>query len=441
MHSVTLFEFDKVVVESTDKTDHIVPQRVFAWLESQSLRSDVDSSHWLKLTKLRNQHAIQFTNYVGVVRAPCGFQIEVLPKIGKNTSEEEARGLLIKMLKCLSGFRHIKTSNADLNTERMPLLEVFIKQFLEAVSALVKRGLRSDYIARQDNLFALRGRLLVAQQITQNLVNRDRFFTEHDEFCANRPENRLLHSALRQVLSMCRSQQSQCLARELCFIFADVPMSTEVVQDIQRIRLDRGMSYYESALDWAKLILKSLSPIAGMGKHHVASLLFPMEALFESYVEKHLAKQLHADYVLKAQVSSQHLVAHQEQQWFRLKPDLLIKYKQRTDLVLDTKWKLLDAGKNNTREKYQLNQADFYQLFAYGHHYLDGKGDVVLIYPKTDNFAQPLPVFSFPKAAEMRLWVLPFCLKERKLILPEPPELGSIFLKVGRREASARTEF
>lgn len=429
MNSLTIFEFDKVVEAKAGAVGLAVPKRVFAWLDTQSLRSDEDAPGWLKPTQLNGQRAIQVTSYVGVIRAPCGFQIEVLPKTGRDTSPELARALLIEMLKCLAGFRHIKTANADLVAERMPLLEVFIQQFLMAVGSLVKRGLRSDYVARQDNLFALRGRLLVARQISQNLVRRDRFFTEHDEFSQDRAENRLIHSALRHVLTLCRSQESQRVARELGFVFAEVPLSVDVAMDIQRIRLDRGMGYYESALDWAKLILQGLSPISGMGKHHAPSLLFPMEALFEAYVEKHLARQLRDDFVLKAQASSQHLVAHDAQRWFRLKPDLLVKQKQTTRLVLDTKWKLLDSAKKNGREKYQLSQADFYQLYAYGHHYLDGTGDIVLVYPKTDAFAEPLPVFEFPKANGMRLWVLPFCLTKRQLMLPASPAFDVAFIQ------------
>ncbi len=437
MNSLTLFEFDKVVEARAGALGLAVPRRVFNWLEAQCLRSDDGAPGWLKPTQLSGQRAIQVISYVGVIRAPCGFQIEVLPKTGRNTSPEEARALLIEMLKCLAEFRHIKTANADLVAERMPLLEVFIQQFLLAVGSLVKRGLRSDYVVRQDSLFALRGRLLVTRQISQNLVRRDRFFTEHDEFSQDRAENRLVHTALRHVLTLCRSQESQRAARELSFVFADVPLSVDVALDIQRIRLDRGMGYYESALDWAKLILQGLSPISGMGKHHAPSLLFPMEAVFEAYVEKHLASQLRPDFVLKAQASSQHLVVHDDQRWFRLKPDLLVKEKQTTRLVLDTKWKLLDGAKKNGREKYQLSQADFYQLYAYGHHYLDGAGDIVLIYPKTDAFTQPLPVFDFPKATGMRLWVLPFCLKSRRLRLPASVPLQSIF--VAEHSSSPRT--
>lgn len=418
MDSLTIYEFDKVIEATTGLAGYTVPRRVFTWLEAQCLRNDVDAPRWLKLTRQNGQRAIQVTSYVGVIRAPCGFQIEVLPKTGRHTSPDEARALLIEMLKCLFGFRYIKTANADLIAQRMPLLEVFIQQFLLAVNSLIKRGLRSDYVARQDNLFALRGRLLVAQQISQNLVRKDRFFTEHDEFLQDRAENRLIHTALRHVLTLCHTQQSQRVARELSFIFADVPISSDVALDIKRIRLDRGMSYYESALDWAMLILQGLSPLTGTGQHNAPSLLFPMEAVFEAYVEKHLTRQLHGGYTLKPQASSQHLVAHQGKNWFRLKPDLLVKQGQNTSLVLDTKWKLLDEAKQNGRDKYQLSQADFYQLYAYGHHYLNGTGDIVLIYPKTDAFTEPLPVFEFHKSSEMRLWVLPFCLNKRQLLLP-----------------------
>lgn len=87
-------------------------------------------------------------------------------------------------------------------------------------------------------------------------------------------------------------------------------------------------------------------------------------------------------------------------------------------LVHDTKWKLLDGLKANGTDKYGLSQSDFYQLHAYGQSYLDGTGDVVLIYPKTDSFDCPLPVFNFPKCPDLRLWVLPFCLKTRKLLIP-----------------------
>jgi 5-methylcytosine-specific restriction enzyme subunit McrC len=140
MNSLTIFEFDKIVEAKNGAVGLAVPPCVFSWLDMQSLRNAEDARGWLKPTQLNGQRAVQVTSYVGVIRAPCGFHIEVLPKTGRNTSPEEARALLIEMLKCLAGFRHIKTANADLVAERMPLLEVFIQQFLLAVGSLNGSG-------------------------------------------------------------------------------------------------------------------------------------------------------------------------------------------------------------------------------------------------------------------------------------------------------------
>lgn len=434
MAGITIHEFDVLVPRVSGRPDddgwHVIPASVFAWLQAQCLQAaEQGEAAWCRLTQRRGRLAVQVTSFVGVIRAAEGFQIEVLPKVGKaiGCGEIEARQLLIEMLRCLGGFRHIQTDNAKLLATKMPLMEVFIAEFLRAVGHVVKRGMRCDYVDCQDNLFTLRGKLQFAQHLRQNLCRADRFFTIHDEFSTNRPENRLLHSALRCVLTFTASQANQQLARELRFAFSNVPESEQIAQDFQRIRLDRGMDQYADALAWARLILNEASPLTGSGNHHAPSLLFPMEAVFEAYVAKHLARQLAKNFTLKTQARSHTMVRHQGQNWFRLKPDLLIRVAPKDLLVLDTKWKLLDGSKSNGTDKYGLAQTDFYQLHAYGQTYLNGQGDVVLIYPKTDAFSNPLPVFEFPKSEGLRLWVLPFCLRERKLMLPSCGNLDASF--------------
>lgn len=435
MSGITIFEFDALAahgpgVVAVDGV-HAIPPKVFVWLELQCLQaSDQQVATWLRLTQRRGHRVVQVTSFVGVIRAPDGFQIEVLPKVGKAIGGGivEARQLLIEMLCCLPGFRHIQTDIAKLAAAHMPLLEIFIAEFLRATEHVVKRGLRSDYQPQQDNLFALRGKLLVSAHLRQNQFRADRFFTEHDEFSTDRTENRLLYAALRRVLMLSASQANQKLARELDFAFADVPESTQARIDFQRVRLDRGMGAYADALAWAKLILEDESPLTGHGGHRAPSLLFPMEAVFEAFVAKHLARQLARSMVLKTQARSHHLVRHQEKDWFRLKPDLLVRHASQDLLVLDTKWKLLDGLKANGKEKYGLSQNDFYQLQAYGQSYLDGMGNVVLIYPRTAAFDKPLPVFEFPKTDGLQLWVLPFCLKSCALLVPDHAPLQRAFV-------------
>lgn len=434
MAGVTIYEFGALMSQDSSAVDseelRKIPPSVFDWLEAQALTSaDKGNQAWLRLTQRRGHRAIQITSFVGVIRAPDGFQIEVLPKVAKFTEggDVQARQLLIEMLRCLGGFRHIQTDSAKLAATRMPLLEIFIEAFLGGVEKIVKRGLRSDYSTLQDNMFALRGKLQMAAHLRQNLCRRDRFFAEFDDFSPNRPENRLLHSALRRVLVWTGSEANQRLARELCFVFADVPTSERPSVDLSLVRLDRGMAHYSDALAWARLILEDETPLTGTGGHRSPSLLFPMEAVFEAYVAKHLRRQLAHPFALKTQAQGFSLVRHLEQNWFRLRPDFLVKDSATTCLVLDTKWKLLDSqNARASTDKYGLSQADFYQLYAYGQSYIDGHGDIVLVYPKTEFFSQSLPVFEFPKSKGLRLWVLPFCLHERMLVLPPIGTCGTL---------------
>ncbi len=181
-----------------------------------------------------------------------------------------------------------------------------------------------------------------------------------------------------------------------------------------------------------EVLISGMSPLTGAGQHHAPSLLFPMDALFEAFVAHHIPKQLGSTFRLKAQARSQYLAVHQDSPWFQLKPDLLIQRGGNTIQVLDTKWKLIDASMANRREKYQLSQGDFYQLYAYGIHYLNGNGDVVLIYPRTDDFLKPLSPFHFLQHPSMRLWVLPYCLESHSLLLPDDIQVITPFVAKAR---------
>jgi 5-methylcytosine-specific restriction enzyme subunit McrC len=79
---------------------------------------------------------------------------------------------------------------------------------------------------------------------------------------------------------------------------------------------------------------------------------------------------------------------------------------RRPILVMDTKWKLIDAS--DRRNKYGVSQSDMYQLYAYGHKYLkdSDQKELMLIYPTTSAFNKPLPDFIYENG--FRLQVVPF---------------------------------
>jgi 5-methylcytosine-specific restriction endonuclease McrBC regulatory subunit McrC len=75
-------------------------------------------------------------------------------------------------------------------------------------------------------------------------------------------------------------------------------------------------------------------------------------------------------------------------------------------------------------------------MLGYGYKYLNGEGELVLIYPKTSNFEQPLEhSFNYDDQNKLKLRVVPFDVshicKERNLVRLKPAsEFSSFTLSV-----------
>jgi 5-methylcytosine-specific restriction enzyme subunit McrC len=388
-----------------------VPQSAFDWLceESARLRKSgaslvqIDSRRWLRLD-----------NYVGAIETPCGTKIEILPKTTEGIADAaESRHVLRRMLSRCLDVPVRETGPTAIQAFDAPLTEWVMREFLQALEHLVKRGVRFDYRRVQEQQRFLRGRLDLARQLHQAPGREHHFHIEHDVFDADRPENRLLRSALDRVCRLTRDSRNWRFSHELAAYLAPIPFSADIDADFRRWRSDRLLAHYRSVRPWCSLILQEQTPLALLGEWHGRSLLFPMEKVFESYVGACLRRTLPADATLTSTASTQYLSIHRGNPWFQLKPDFLVQHSGRS-WILDTKWKLIDQNLGTTEDKYGLSQSDFYQLFAYGHRYLDGEGDLFLVYPKTAAFDRPLPVFTF--SDRLRLWVVPFDLAAGRLV-------------------------
>ncbi|HIF9188617.1 TPA: McrC family protein [Photobacterium damselae] len=411
MHT-TVFEYGYLSFDKSARDElgaELISKSAFDYLKEVCLSAnESETSKCLGLTKRYGYELIQVKNYVGVLFTPTGEHIEVLPKTGRKAADREtaiseSRQMLLMMLQHLGSFRYVASVQASIGSKKMPLLEVFIEQFLQSVNRLVKRGLKSDYVTQVGNLSFKKGKLQVGNQLRHNLVTKHKFYVEYDEYLINRPANRLIATALNKLVAYTRFPSNQRLLRELQFAFVDVPMSNSVKQDLNALKLDRSMLNYHAPIAWVKLILAGLSPLSMKGESSALSLLFPMEAVFESYVASVLKSNLQENVELTTQASSKHLVKHNQHAHFQLKPDLLMMLPDKSQVVLDTKWKLLDLDAHN----YGLSQADLYQMFAYGHKYLNGVGDLYLIYPAHESFTKPIE-YSFDFTDKLKLWVVPF---------------------------------
>ena len=327
-----------------------------------------------------------------------------------------ARELLVKMLVELRDSPFKEGTVADLRAHYMPLFEILMRQFLDHVGDIVRKGIARTYVSRRDNLVFLRGKLQLAEHIKRNVSDQSRLYCEFDEYEIDRPVNRLIKGALEIVNRLTQDATNQQRCREFLFWFDQVPGTTDSKMDFRAVQQDRLIQHYEPAMPTCRLILEGLNPLTQEGDRRAVSVLFPMNQVFEDYVSAKLGKILR-DWRMSTQVRGQALVEkHRKRKIFGLIPDLELR-RGRERVVADTKWKLLDQ--NDRSSKYGISQTDIYQLFAYSRKYLATQAQrrVILIYPRSVSFYEPLEPFWFEKNKDV-LYVLPYDLDEDELIVP-----------------------
>lgn len=398
------------LIGKSDSTTELIPGRVsVSETVFDALRQFVfeneNADGLFTFTVQKGVEFIRVRNYVGLLALPDGTMLELLPKMEQQTN---ARPLLLTMLRYLrhSPFRTIR--GAQSRAVKLPLWEVFITAFLDTVEPLAQQGIQRAYVSVESNERFWKGRFQATRQLRENRYHAERLAVVYDELTANVPPNRILKSTLLYLANRTTDRANQRRIQQLRWVLDDVPVSDSVPDDLNAIRRSsRLFARYEAALLWAKTLLLGHGLGVKMGKATSFSLLFPMERVFEDYVAHGIRTYWPSSDDVRVQESSAHLVdEHVGLPKFKLRPDILIRHHDRT-FVLDTKWKHVNGqepGSQVSTGNYGIEQADMYQLYAYGKKY--AASDLFLIYPVSETFVKPLPVFSYD--AHTRLHVVPF---------------------------------
>ena len=365
-----LKEFEYLQYKDNTK-DNFIKKETFDSLEKFVLENEKTAQYLKITTKNGFGKVLQAQNYVGVIQTKDGTTIEILPKI-KNATTEKSKDILIKMLKTLKNSPFKNLSVANLKSSKIPLFEIFISMFLEELTILVRNGIKSDYISKEENLKFLKGKLKISEQIKYNTIHKERFFVQYEEFISNRVENRLIKTTLQFLYNKSKLNKNQQRIREFLFVFDEIEISHNIKTDFSKIKLNRQMKDYQQVLLWCKTFLfeNSFSPYKG---NDIAfALLFDMNLLFESFVYSYLKKSSNFQDI-KSQDRTHHLAYENGIGRFRLKPDIVINGGK---IIADTKWKILSEDKAYNG----VLQDDMYQLYAYGTKY-DNCEKIYLIYP------------------------------------------------------------
>ena len=398
-----LKEFEYLQYKDNTK-DNFIKKDIFDSLEKFVLENEKTAQYLKITTKNGFGKVLQAQNYVGVIQTKDGTTIEILPKI-KNATTEKSKDILIKMLKTLKNSPFKNLSVANLKSSKIPLFEIFISMFLEELTVLVRNGIKSDYISKEENLKFLKGKLKISEQIKYNTIHKERFFVQYEEFISNRVENRLIKTTLQFLYNKSKLNKNQQRIREFLFVFDEIEISHNIKTDFSKIKLNRQMKDYEQVLLWCKTFLfeNSFSPYKG---NDIAfALLFDMNLLFESFVYSYLKKSSNFQDI-KSQDRTHHLAYENGIGRFRLKPDIVINGGK---IIADTKWKILSEDKAYNG----VLQDDMYQLYAYGTKY-DNCEKIYLIYPFDELIIKNS--YNYFKNKELKLDILFFDVYKKEFV-------------------------
>lgn len=382
-------------------------QKIFSELQNfanQKGNFDDRRGNHIFLIPYRNNR-LKARNYVGLIQTKSGFCLEILPKTfraekfneGIKCSDNKecspickAKQILLTMLKTLKNSPFKQSHLSALKTQNMPLLEVFAMMFLDELERLIKKGIKSDYVAVEQNRPFLKGKLLFNENLKINFAHKERFFTASDEFLSDIAPNRLIVSTLLFLSGQNFSLKTDAKIKQSRFVFEAIKPSQNIDKDFAKCVNSRHFKAYWLILLWCKLFLKREHFTSYQGSSKAFALLFDMNVLFESFVARHLKKAKGYEYEIKTQekgkflceVSKGEVGNGESKNLFLMKPDIVCRKQDNKDnkksevlFIADTKWKIIDSVDS-------ILQADLYQLFAYLAKYECEKG--FLIYPKIE---------------------------------------------------------
>jgi 5-methylcytosine-specific restriction enzyme subunit McrC len=331
---------------------------------AESLRRD----RLLEIDELRDGVRVKTRAWVGVVRFDS-FELVVEPKLA--ASNLGLVGMLefttgLDALRRLSPERQLEAAGSD-------LLNLFGLLLVEETERILRGGLLTDYVEREDEQPVLRGRLLVDRQVRERYAQLDRLVCRYDEHEQDVVENQLLAAALGRCGALLSHEQTRRRARQLHGILREVcdPDALDLSEARTSITYDRLNERYRGAhqLAWIILDALGLKDVLAGGAVRSFAFMFDMNLLFERFVFEYLHVLLGSAWThVEYQRRDRSIVWHEtrNRSYATVIPDVLIARGSGAELnrlPVDAKYKRYTDRK--------ADPGDVYQVFMYSYAYGD----------------------------------------------------------------------
>lgn len=253
------------------------------------------------------------------------------------------------------------------------LLELLVLEFCRRVENRISSGLYRQYVDVEENLIALKGKVLFAQDSRQNVVLRHRTFCQYSDLQWDIPENQVIKYVARLLIGVGLSRDTEARLAAIDRILDEVQFRPFTSADVLQFNYHRLNFDYGQIHDLCRLLLDGYSVFEQHGAYLFHGFSLNMNDLFEAFIANALARRLRDGLRVGRHDSSwlgRRLVNGRLRRVLRLEPDILISKGPEDLAIADCKFK---------REP---GSGDFYQVLAYCMNRSLRHG--ALIYPKSE---------------------------------------------------------
>lgn len=229
------------------------------------------------------------------------------------------------------------------------------------VRSALARGVLNGYVAVEDALRTVRGRIRVGDHISRRPGMLLPLEVSYDDFTVDIAENRILRTAIRLMLHVPRL--SEDVRARLAHLDAklDGVVPLRHGSPLPAWTESRLNERYVPALRLAEIVLRNMSAEAGLGRHRVASFVVNMATVFEDFVSTALAEALAGSPGI---TTAQYPAFLDEEDGFSSSPrirmfvDVVHEIAGKPALIFDAKYKTSSSSG-------AYPNADYYQMLAY----------------------------------------------------------------------------
>ena len=304
---------------------------------------------------------IKAKQYVGFIGLSPHRTLEIRPKVRID--------VLFAMLNNVHRLPEFSI-NPQVYTSVNEVFEFIVNWFVSTIEDLIMEGVLHDFVSTEDELRAIRGKILLTETIRSRPIVRDRHWCRFVNFTTDVIENQILKRTA-EMLTAFRYWRIPDLSSRLqrvLRIFSGVSFASNPQSLFEHLVYHRLNERYQPALSLAKMLLEYLSPSGKIGEYAFRAFLVDMDKLFEKYVAVALRESplIQNGFSIVEQNKRRLDIAG----YLSVQPDVVIYYATTPRYVIDMKYKLGQPS------------SDVYQVLSYCHALDLNRG--LLVYPASE---------------------------------------------------------